>query len=253
MADNGRPFPHSKTRLNDQGVKTPFILSFKNGNISGKTSSLVSSIDIAPTILDFAGIKVNQSFQGKSFKNLLEKPDQPFRNYVFAEHNWHDFESHGRMVRNKNFMLIENNRTQFAHLGPLDALNSESYFSLLEKRESGEISEIQSEIFISPRPKEEFYNMQNDFFQRKNLINNKETQIEINNLRNVLTQWKFETGDSNPDEITKHWYKRTPDPKKARNNLDSYIELLKTPFHGIRGEFPGASNNATQLNNKGPF
>ena len=26
MADNGRPFPHSKTRLNDQGVKTPFII-----------------------------------------------------------------------------------------------------------------------------------------------------------------------------------------------------------------------------------
>jgi len=253
MADNGRPFPHSKTRLNDQGVKTPFILSFKNGNITGKTSSLVSSIDIAPTILDFAGIKVNQSFQGNSFKNLLEKPDKPFRNYVFAEHNWHDFESHGRMVRNKNFMLIENNRTQFAHLGPLDALNSESYFSLLEKKESGEISEIQSEIFISPRPKEEFYNMQNDFFQRKNLINNKETQIEINNLRNILSEWKSETGDSNPDQITKHWYKRTPGPLKARNNLDSSIELLKTPFHGIRGEFPGVSNNATQINNKGPF
>ena len=30
MADNGRPFPHSKTRLNDQGVKTPFILLYKN-------------------------------------------------------------------------------------------------------------------------------------------------------------------------------------------------------------------------------
>ena len=25
MSDNGRPFPHSKTRLNDQGVKTPFM------------------------------------------------------------------------------------------------------------------------------------------------------------------------------------------------------------------------------------
>jgi len=64
---------------------------------------------------------------------------------------------------------------------------------------------------------------------------------------------EIETGDSNPDEITKHWYKRTPGPLKARNNLDSSIELLKTPFHGIRGEFPGASNNATQINNKGPF
>ena len=29
MSDNGRPFPHSKTRVNDQGVKTPFILVYK--------------------------------------------------------------------------------------------------------------------------------------------------------------------------------------------------------------------------------
>jgi hypothetical protein len=95
--------------------------------------------------------------------------------------------------------------------------------------------------------------MQNDFFQRKNLINNKETQIEINKLRNILFQWKFETGDTNPDEITKHWYKRTPGPIKARNNLNSSIKSLKTPFHGVRGEFPGASNNASKINNKGPF
>ncbi len=26
MADNGRPFPHSKTRVNDRGMKTPFVL-----------------------------------------------------------------------------------------------------------------------------------------------------------------------------------------------------------------------------------
>ena len=28
MADNGRPFPHSKTRVNHQGVKTPFIVHY---------------------------------------------------------------------------------------------------------------------------------------------------------------------------------------------------------------------------------
>ena len=139
MADNGRPFPHSKTRLNDQGVKTPFILLYKNGNVSGVTKSLVSVIDIAPTILEFAGIEIGENYQGKSFKNLLQSPDAPFRNFVFAEHNWHDYESHQRMVRNKDFMYIENNRNQYAQLGPLDALNSLSFASLFEKNETGEI------------------------------------------------------------------------------------------------------------------
>ena len=258
MADNGRPFPHSKTRLNDQGVKTPFILVHKNGKISGNTKSLVSSIDIAPTILEFAGINIGENYQGNSFKKLLEKPEKPFRNFVFAEHNWHDYESHERMVRNKDFMLIENNRNQYPQLGPLDAINSDSYASLLSKYESGKISDIQKEIFISPRPKEEFYDMNEDSFQRNNLINDNDLKIKIENLRTVLNRWKNETGDSNPKQITKDWYERKPGPKSEKLTVKKDIPTggkysLTTPYYKIRGELPGASKNATSINNKGPF
>ena len=246
MADNGRPFPHSKTRLNDQGVKTPFILTYKKDNIRGETKSLVSAIDIAPTILEHAQLEISENYQGKSFKQLLLNPKTPFRNYVFAEHNWHDYEAHERMVRSRDFMYIENNRIQFAQRGPLDAINSDSYASLLNLMESGEISEIQKEIFLSPRPKREFYEVEKDIFQRENLIGEKSHQEEIKHLESILEKWKTETGDSQPDEITKDWYEKRPGPDDAPNSL-------KTPAHGIRGEFPGASKNATQINNKGPF
>lgn len=251
MADNGRPFPHSKTRLNDQGVKTPFILVYKNGNVDGKTKSLVSSIDIAPTILDFAGIKVGNNYQGKSFRDLLKNPKKSFRNFVFAEHNWHDFESHERMVRSKDFMFIENNRNQFAQRGPLDAINSDSYKSLLRAHESGKISQIQNDIFINPRAKEEFYEINKDPYQRKNLINEKKFQKKIETLKSVLNTWKLETGDTQPIEITKDWYERRPGPKKDQGTGGP--NSLITKFHGKRNEFPGASKNASKLNNKGPF
>lgn len=253
MADNGRPFPHSKTRLNDQGVKTPFIVVYRKGKVLGNTNSLASSIDIAPTILDYANIKIEKSFQGISFKHLLNNPEKSFRNYAFAEHNWHDYESHQRMVRGKDYMYIENNRSQYAQLGPLDAINSSSYLSLLEKNQLGETTEIQKEIFINPRPKEEFYDLGNDPFQRKNLINSNLFKNKIDNLRVILNKWKDETGDTEPDEITKNWYQTTPGSVDAKNNLNKSIESLKTPFHGIRGEFPGASKNASKNNNKGPF
>ena len=61
---------------------------------------------------------------------------------MFAEHNWHDFEAHQRMVRSVDFMYIENNRNKFPQLGPLDAINSDSYASLIEKLNSVEISDI---------------------------------------------------------------------------------------------------------------
>ena len=173
-------------------------------------------------------------------------PSTSFRNYVFAEHNWHDYEAHERMVRSRDFMYIENNRNQFAQRGPLDAINSDSYASLLSQLESGEISEIQKEIFLSPRPQREFYDVEKDIFQRDNLIEEKSHQDEIKQLKSVLEKWKTQTGDSQPDEITKDWYEKRPGPDDAPNSL-------RTPHHGIRGEFPGASKNATQINNKGPF
>jgi hypothetical protein len=246
MADNGRPFPHSKTRLNDQGVKTPFILTYKNEKIRGETKSLVSAIDIAPTILEYAHIEIGENYQGKSFKELLLNPSIPFRNYVFAEHNWHDYEAHERMVRSTSFMYIENNRNQFAQRGPLDAINSYSYTSLLKQLESGKISKIQKEIFLSPRPQREFYDVEKDIYQSDNLIEEKKYQEEIKQLSLVLEEWKTQTGDSQPDEITKDWYQKRPGPDDAPNSL-------KTVHHGERGEIPGASENATQINNKGPF
>ena len=258
MADNGRPFPHSKTRLNNQGVKSPFITIFKRDKIIGKTNSLVSAIDIAPTILEYAGIKIGDNYQGKSFKNLLENPKNPFRNYVFAEHNWHDFEAHQRMVRSVDFMYIENNRNKFPQTGPLDAINSDSYASLIEKLNSGEISDIQKEIFLSPRPKEEFYKIKNDLYQRNNLIDDVSYIENINTLRQILIKWKEETGDTSPKDITKDWYERRPGPKNLKTKSKKDLPMggeysLTTESHGKRGEFAGASKNATEINEKGPF
>ena len=155
-------------------------------------------------------------------------------------------------------MFIENNRNQFAQRGPLDAINSDSYKSLLKGLESGDISEIQKDIFISPRSKGEFYEIKKDPYQRKNLINDKKFQEKIETLKSVLNTWKLETGDTQPKEITKDWYERKPGPKneESKGTKDKVIggpNSLTTPFHGKREEFPGASKNASKINNKGPF
>ena len=247
MADNGRPFPHSKTRLNDQGIKTPFIIHYpniiKNNSIS---KSLISSIDIAPTILDLANIEISESFQGKSFVEIIEKPDLKFRNYVFAEHNWHDYESYQRMVRNDNYLYIRNSRTQFPQEGPLDAINSPTYIDLKNAEKNNSISLKQAEIFISPRPHEELYDMNNDPYQFNNLLLNDNIPDDFKILQNILDKWILDTGDTLPENITKDWYLREQEPFNQSS-------LLKTEYHGIRGEMPGASSNAVKINNKGPF
>ena len=230
MADNGRPFPHSKTRLNDQGVKTPFIVHYpKVLKENDVVNALVSSIDIAPTIMDLVGIEVKENFQGKSFYKIFENPNQNFRNYVFAEHNWHDYESYQRMVRNDNFLYIVNSRPQYPQEGPLDAINSPTYIDLKSAQKNNSITKIQSEIFINPRPKEELYDLKKDPFQFNNLMLSENIPDDYLLLKGILNKWIIETGDSKPIKITKDWYQREQEPFNESS-------LLKTKFHGVRGE-----------------
>ena len=247
MADNGRPFPHSKTRLNDQGVKTPFIVHHPRSIKSNKKSnSLISAVDIASTILDIAGIIPSQTFQGNSFLNIINNPELKFRNYVFAEHNWHDYESYQRMVRNEKYLYIKNSRPQFPQEGPLDAINSPTYIDLKDAEKNKTISKVQAEIFIKPRPNEELYDLSNDPFQYKNLLEEGDIPQDYEMLKKILNQWINDTGDTFPEDLTKDWYLR----EQEKFNESS---LLKTEFHGVRGEMPGSSTLATKNNNKGPF
>ena len=158
MADNGRPFPHSKTRVNDRGMKTPFIVHWPNRiKEEALCTSLVSAIDIAPTIISLAGVEVSEQFQGHSFDKLLSNPRSEFRNYVFAEHNWHDYEAHERMVSTKDYMYILNSRPSAPQMGPADAVGSPSFIELVAIKEQGTLSAAQADIFMVPRPQEELY------------------------------------------------------------------------------------------------
>src|SRR5690606_32106089 len=106
-SDNGMPFPRNKARLYDSGIKTHFIISGPKVK-KGIRNSLISAIDIAPTILELAGVEKDKRIQGKSFKKLLVNKEENIRDFAFAEHNWHVFRAHERMVRFGDWLYIRN-------------------------------------------------------------------------------------------------------------------------------------------------
>ena len=123
MTDNGRPFPRCKTRVYDSGMKTPFIVFWPKGIRSkgSQTESLISAIDIAPTILELAGINPPVEYQGKSFVPVLKNPSEEIRTAIFSEHNWHDYEAHERMIRTKDYFYVLNARPILTNCGPADS------------------------------------------------------------------------------------------------------------------------------------
>ena len=241
MADNGRPFPHSKTRVNDRGMKTPFLVYWPDKIRQAQLShSLVSSIDIAPTILSLAGAAPQNSIQGVSFEKLIANPELPFRNYVFAEHNWHDYEAHERMVLSHQYLYIYNSRPMQPQLGPADAVGSPSYAELNALKAKNQLSAIQADLFITPRPVEELYHLESDTLQLVNVASHPGYGKDLAKMKEILQFWSDQTGDSTPDRLTPDWYMKEP----------GYV---KSSSHGVRGDMPGHDKGAVSINHKGPF
>lgn len=235
MADNGRPFPRSKTRVYDSGMKTPFIVKWDAGiPAPGSVSkSLLSAVDIAPTLLEVAGLAPAPTFQGKSFARLFKDPALEYRQYVFAEHNWHDYEAHERMVRSKDWMYVRNARPQLSNHGPADSNVSPAFSDLKQRRDQGKLSPVQHDIFMVPRPPEELYDCRKDPGQMRNLASLPQYQQELEALRAVLADWQKQTRDNIPEHLTPDWFDRETGKPLGQDKK-------------VRGEMPGIKTGAPQ-------
>lgn len=237
MADNGRPFPRCKTRLYDSGIKTPFLVACPGKVAKGVTESIISSIDIGPTVLELAGVEKDARMQGVSFLPVLKDPEAAVRDIAFAEQNWHVFQAHQRAVRTGDFLYIRNNFPDRQVL----SMESDPTFpageELWEKHAAGELKEKQGDIFLNPRPREELYQVSDDPHQLTNLAGKEEFSGTLEELRGLLEGWTEATGDTVP-----------ADPTTDRQTIDG----KKFPGHGHR-EFPGAAANATGINDPGPI
>ena len=240
MSDNGRPFPRSKTRVYDSGMKTPFVVKWNAGlpQKGAVSNSLISVIDIAPTLLQLTGVDALPSFQGKSFVPVLKDPARAFRNYVFSEHNWHDQEALERMVRTPDYLYVLNLRPNLSNPGPADSNNSPSFQDLKAIRDAGHLTAAQTDVFMVPRPAEELFDCRKDPLQLVNRASVPEYQDALKDMRQVLQQWRKETADTTPEALTGDWYDR---------ETGKPLEVERT-----RGEMPGGKK-AIQTYAKGPF
>ncbi|MGH8550929.1 MAG: sulfatase family protein [Methylococcales bacterium] len=193
MSDNGRPFPRAKTSLYQEGIKIPLIISWPN-HVHPKeiNDQVVSSIDIAPTVLELSKIAVPPEFQGKSMVKTLFYPNTPVRQYAFSEHNWHGWDAYERSVRNSTMMYVRNVYPPYADCRIEDA---PAFGELMRLHLEGKLYERQELCFLNPRPKEELFDLTKDPFQLKNLALLPKYQDRLQQMRNALLEWQKATDD----------------------------------------------------------
>ena len=219
MSDNGRPFPRDKTTLYDGGIKTPFIVVWPNRIKAGLvTRRLISSVDLAPTFAEIAGLRPVDSYEGKSILPLLLDRRAVVRHFVYAEDHWHDYEEHARALATPRYKLIRNDYSDLPDTPSADAGRSPTWQVMRQLKQDGKLTAAQLACFRSPRPKYELYDLLNDPDEINNVAEENRYQTTLDALIRELDRWSSRTGDWMPS-------KRTP---------DEFDRVTGQPDHSVR-------------------
>ncbi len=182
--DHGIAFPFMKCNLTDHGTGVMLILRgpdlFSGGRV---INSLVSQIDLFPTLCDLLKIKKPDWLQGQSLMPLLQGEKETVNEYIFGEVSFHAAYEPQRMVRSRRYKYIRRfDGRQKPVLPNIDDGPSKSYLLAhgLENR---------------PVPQEMFFDLVYDPNECHNLINDPAYAKPILAMKARLAQWMKETDD----------------------------------------------------------
>jgi N-sulfoglucosamine sulfohydrolase len=196
LSDNGIPFPGAKTTLYDSGVLLPLIVHSPSAKAKGVVNrAMVSWTDIAPTILDWAGVKPAPAMAGKSLLAILEQQDDVDRNMVFGSHQFHEITMYYpmRMLRTRTHKLIRNLAHPLPYPFASDIYNSPSWQGVLQRNDT--MLGKRPRDAYEHRPKEELFDLSKDPDELKNVADDPAYASVLKELRGRLKDWQTTTKD----------------------------------------------------------
>lgn len=111
-SDHGIAFPGAKTTVYEPGLRVPMIVHGPGVRQAGMVSdAMVSHVDLAPTLLDYAGALPQVSpFHGRSFLEAMNASNPSGWDEIYASHTFHEITMYYpmRVVRQGRFKLIWN-------------------------------------------------------------------------------------------------------------------------------------------------
>ncbi len=211
--DHGAGVPRHKRWLYDSGLRVPMIVyaPAKYTHLipvkPGKTSDeLVSFVDLAPTVLNLAGIKIPENMQGRAFlgKNLT-----PEREYVFAARDRMDERyDMQRAVRDKQYKYIRyydpaKPFTQYMNTPEKGAIMG----AIREAYSKGTLPGPGMKLMRPNKPVEELFDVSKDPYELNNLAEDDRYQEILQRMREAHRKWSAGIYDSGliPETILRRW------------------------------------------------
>jgi len=170
-------------------IHNPMSTENKKGIV---TNELVQTIDIAPTMLQYAGINIPNSYQGKPLNDMIEGNNEPIRDYLYTENLWSTHFGNPRCesVQSKEWKYIRYYKNENISSKNVMAIAKEHNINLtklLYGNHDPQIAVYQTYIESSvngePAVYEELFHLKTDPQEQKNLINNPNYTKELKDLR----------------------------------------------------------------------
>ena len=221
--DHGDALPRAKRELFDTGIRVPLIVRWPahwrpEGLAPGSVDErLVSFVDLAPTILEWAGAERPAYLHGRSLSQLRESPQR----YAFASRDRIDeVEDRQRAVRDERFEYIRSWRPDLPgghRLAFRDDL--ELMRELRALYEAGALDLLQRQWF-EPPGEERLFDTLADPDELHDLSADPAHAAVLARLRTALDAWLVRVGD---------WSEETEDAMVARFQPAGVRPVTDTP------------------------
>ena len=207
-SDNGMPFPRAKGNAYDAGVHVPMALRWGDRIPAGRVlDDLISHIDLAPTLVEIAGLQPYAEMEGRSFMDLIL--DQGSGNGIhFRESLFYGRERAtsarpdnvgypARTIRTQQYQLVWNMKPERYPAG--DRLSENEAVAVLQEmirlKEDNPKGMKMYEDAFGLRPEFELYDMKSDPWALVNLAGEPEYREVFDSLFNSLADQLRKNGD----------------------------------------------------------
>lgn len=182
--DHGLALPHMKCSLYDPGIGVALLLTYPGNPMRGRAiDSLVSHIDLFPTLCDLIGADQPAWLQGVSMLPLLEGGSVSIRQELFAEVTYHASYEPQRCVRTERYKLI---RRFDDHDGVVSSNIDAGY---------GKSFLLNHGLLERKLAKEQLFDLYFDPTERHNVAQDPGYREVYRQLSGRLEQWMEDTGD----------------------------------------------------------
>jgi N-sulfoglucosamine sulfohydrolase len=195
IGDNGPPFDRGKTTCYESGLRTPFLVRWPGVSKPSVSQALVSTVDIAPTIFDAAGVRSPLPVHGRSLRPVLGGSTTGWREYLGGEFHYHGANVFypRRALRDQRWKLIHNLRAGQVK-PPVGIDGDQGLIGARESRYDGTPVRAAMERYADP-PEFELFDLRSDPVEFVNLAGKPEAREAEARMKKAMLAWRKETGD----------------------------------------------------------